>query len=155
MLAKHSNGLPPLFAPGDILFKLGEAEEARGNSCGAKSYYQQSSDSRQLSDRQAQARKRSDALACSAEDMERTLWRQHFEGRPTAIVCYYHSNAGEGVWHKACDDVNSIVRPLGADTTIRTQNLSPAQLKELQGGGMPDGLVEKGKLLLGILRRGK
>lgn len=155
LLAKHSNGLPPLFGPGDILFKLGEVEETRGNSCGAKSYYQQSADARHLDDRQAIAKKRGDALACSAEDMERTLWRQHFEGRPAVIVCYFQSNADQDVWHKACDGLNNIIRPLGADTTTRMQKLSPAQLKELQEGGIPGSLVEKGKLLLVVFASGK
>lgn len=155
LLAKHSNGLPPLFGTGDILFKLAEVEEIRGNSCGAKSYYQQSADAGHLNDRQSIAKKRGDALACSAEDMERALWRQHFEGRATVIVCYYHANADQGVWHKACDDLNNIIRPLGADTTTRTQKLSPAQLKELQEGGVPENLVEKGKLLLGVFASGK
>lgn len=155
LLAKHSNGLNPLFGPGDILFKLGETEEIRGNSCGAKNYYQQSTDSRQINGRQLIARKRADALACSAEDMERTLWRQHFEGRPTVIVCYYHSNVDQGVWHKACDGLNNIIRPLGADTIVKAQRISMEQLHELQGGGIPDTLGEKGKLLLGIFASGK
>lgn len=155
LLTKHSNGLPPLFGPGDILFKLGEVEETRGNSCGAKNYYQQSADAKHLNDRQAIAKKRSEALACSAEDMERALWRQHFEGRPTVIVCYFQSNVDQGVWHKACDGLNNIIRSLGADTTTRMQKLSPAQLKELQEGGIPGSLVEKGKLLLGVFASGK
>jgi len=155
LLAKHSKGLPPLFGAGDILFKLGEAEEIRGNSCGAKNYYLQSAGSMHLNNLQAVARKRSDALACSEEDMERALWRQHFEGRATVIVCYYHSNAGQGVWHKACDSLNNFIRPLGADTTIRMQKLSSVQLKELQNGDIPDNLAEKGKLVLGIFASGK
>lgn len=155
LLAKHSNGLIPLFGPGDILFKLGEVEEIRGNSCGAKNYYQQSTDSKQVNDRQLLARKRADALVCSADDMERTLWRQHFEGRPTVIICYYHSNIDQGVWHKACDGLNNIIRPLGADTTVKTQQLSTEQLHELQGGSIPGTLGEKGKLLLGVFASGK
>lgn len=155
LLAKHSNGLSPLFAPGDILFKLGEVEETRGNSCGAKNYYQQSADAKQLNDRQAIAKKRGDAFACSAEDMERTLWRQYFEGRPTVIVCYHQSNVEQGVWHKACDGMSNTLKPLGADTTVRTQNISTEQLHKLQKGEIPDNLVEKDKLLLGIFASGK
>jgi hypothetical protein len=155
LLAKHSNGLAPLFGPGDILFKLGEIEEVRGNPCGAKNYYQQSADSKQINDRQLLAKKRGDALACSAEDIERTLWRQYFEGRPTVIVCYYHSNADQGVWHKACDGVSNILRPLGADTAVRTQPLSSQQLHKLQAGSIPVNLAEDGKLLLGIFASGK
>lgn len=155
LLVKHGNGLSPLFGLGDILFKLGEVEEIRGNSCGAKNYYMQSAESRHLNDRQAIARKRSDTIACSEEDMERALWRQHFEGRATVIVCYYHSNSGQGVWHKACDSLNNVVRPLGADTTIRLKKVSPAELKQLQRGDIPGSLVEKGKLLLGAFASGK
>lgn len=155
LLAKHSNGLPPLFGPGDILFKLGEVEETRGNSCGAKNYYQQSADSKQLNDRQALAKKRGDALACSAEDMERTLWRQYFEGRPTVIVCYYHTNVDQGIWHKACDGINNILKPLGADMTVRAQSLSAEQMHKLQGGDIPGNLAAKDKLLLGVFASGK
>lgn len=155
LLVKHSNGLPPLFGTSDILFKLGEVEAIRGNSCGAKGYYQQSADSKQLNDRQLLAKKRGDALVCSAEDMERTLWRQYFEGRPTVIVCYYHSNTGQGVWHKACDGMNNILKPLGADTTIRVKSISADQLQKLQNGSIPDNLAEKDKLLLGIFASGK
>jgi len=155
LLAKHSNGLPPLFGPGDILFKLGEVEETRRNACGAKNYYQQSAEAKHINDRQLLAKKRGDALACSAEDMEKSLWRQHFEVRPIVVMCYYQANADQGVWHKACDGLNNIIRPLGADVTVRMQKLSPAQLKELQGGGIPVNLVEEGKLLLGIFASGK
>lgn len=161
LLVKHSNGLPPLFGQGDILFKLGEVEETRGNSCGAKSYYLQSADAKHLNGRQAIARKRGDALVCSAEDMERALWRQHFEGRPTLIVCYYHfkteglwAKADQAVWQKACDGINNIIKPLGADTTIKMQKLSSAQLEELQGGGIPGSLIEKDRLLLGVFASG-
>jgi len=155
LLAKHSNGLPPLFGPGDILFKLGEVEETRGNSCGAKNYYQQSTDSIQLNDRQLVAKKRGDALACSAEDMERTLWRQYFEGRPTVILCYYQAGADQGLWHKACDGMNNLLKPLGADTTVRARGLSAEQLRKLQRGDIPNNLAEQDKLLLGVFASGK
>ena len=155
LLAKHSNGLPPLFLPGDILFKLGEVEETRGNPCGAKSYYQQSADAKQLNDRQAIAKKRADALACSADDMEKTLWRQYFEGRPTSVVCYYRAGAEQGNWLKACDGMNSILKPLGADTSVKSRALTKAQLQKLQQGEVPDDIAEKDKLLLGVFALGK
>lgn len=155
LLAKHSNGLAPLFEAGDILFKLGEIEELRGGACGAKNYYQQSVDSKQINDRRVIAKKRAETLACSAADMEKTLWRQYFEGQPTVIICYYSSNSDRGVWHKACDGLNSIVRPLGADIVVKTLPLSPAQLRELQGGAIPASLGEAGKLVLGIIASGK
>lgn len=155
LLAKHSNGLSPLFAPGDIFFKLGEVEETRRNTCGAKNYYLQSADSKHLDDNQSTARTRGNALVCSTEDMEKALWRQYFEGRPTTIVCYYSSNAEQGAWNKACDGINNIIRPLGADITIRTQKISPAQLKEIQRGEIPNSLSEKGKVFLGIFASGK
>lgn len=155
LLAKHNNGLAPLFESGDILFKLGEIEELRGSSCGAKNYYQQSVDSKQVNDRRIIAKKRAETLACSAADMEKTLWRQYFEGQPTVIVCYYNSNLDHGVWHKACDGFNNIIRPLGADIAVRSQPLSSAQLRELQSGEIPASLGETGKLVLGIFASGK
>ncbi|HLP98834.1 MAG TPA: hypothetical protein VK149_10345 [Sideroxyarcus sp.] len=155
LLAKHSAGLPPVFESGDILFKLGEVEELRGSSCGAKSYYQQAADSKQLNDRREIARKKAEALNCSAEDMEKTLWRQYFEGRPTTLVCYFNSGADKGSWNKACDGLNNIVRPLGADITVRAQPLSPAQVLALQKGAIPQTLAEPGKLVLGVVALGK
>jgi len=155
LLVKYNNGLSPLFGPGDILFKLGEVEETRGNTCGAKSYYQQAADAKQINDRQAIARKRSEALACSAEDMERTLWRQYFEGRPMQVVCYYDASENKGGWNKACDGISNLLKPLGADTSIKRQKLSAVQLRKIQEGELPAGLNEKGKLLLGVFASGK
>ncbi len=155
LLAKHSNGLPPVFESGDILFKLGEVEELRGSSCGAKSYFQQAADSRLINDRREIARKKSDALGCSAEDMEKTVWRQYFEGRATTLVCYFNAGADKGAWNKACDGLNNIVRPLGADVVVRMQPLTPAQLQALQKGQIPESLGESGKLVLGVVALGK
>lgn len=155
LLAKYGNGLLPLFESGDILFKLGEIEELRGSSCGAKNYYQQAVDSKQINDRRVIAKKRADTLPCSPADMEKTFWRQYFEGQSVVVICYYNSNPDHGVWHKACDGLNSIVRPLGADIAVKTQPLSPAQLRELQGGEVPASLGEAGKLVLGVFASGK
>lgn len=155
LLAKHGNGLPPVFESGDILFRLGEVEELRGSSCGAKSYFQQAADSRQINDRRDIARKKADALNCSPEDMEKTLWRQYFEGRPTTLVCYYSAGASKGSWNKACDGLNNVIRPLGADVVVRAQPLSAAQLRELQQGEIPGSLGESGHLVLGIVALGK
>ena len=155
LLAKYSNGFSPLFEPGDILFKLGEIEELRGSPCGAKNYYQQSVDSKQINDRRIIAKKRAETLACSAADMEKTLWRQYFEGQPTVIVCYYSANSDRGVWHKACDGLNSIIRPLGADIAVKALPISPAQLKAVQSGDIPSSMGETGKLVLGIFASGK
>lgn len=155
LLAKHANGLPPVFESGDILFKLGEVEELRGSSCGAKSYFQQAADSRQINDRREIARKKAETLSCSPEDMEKTLWRQYFEGRPTTLVCYYSAGGSKGAWNKACDGLNNVIRPLGADVVVRVQPLSAAQVQEFQQGGIPNSLGQPGHLVLGIVALGK
>jgi hypothetical protein len=155
LLAKHGNGLPPVFEAGDILFKLGEVEELRGSSCGAKSYFQQAADSKQINDRREIARKKAEMLNCSPDDMEKTLWRQYFEGRATTLVCYFNAGQDKGAWNKACDGLNNIVRPLGADVAVRMQPLSPAQLQALQKGQIPESLGEPGKLVLGVVALGK
>lgn len=155
LLAKHGGGLPPVFEPGDILFKLGEVEELRNSACGAKSYFQQAADSKQLNDRREIARKKAETLVCSAEEMEKTLWRQFFEGRATTLVCYFNSGTERGAWNKACDSLNNVIRPLGADVEVRTKALSAAQLKALQGGEIPHSLGEPGKLVLGVVALGK
>ena len=155
LLAKHGSGLPPVFEPGDILFKLGEVEELRKSSCGAKSYFQQAADSKQLNDRREIAKKKADALSCSADDMEKTLWRQYFEGRATTLVCYFNSGTDKGAWNKACDGLNNIIRPLGADVAVKAQALSSAQLQALQKGEIPSGLGESDKLVLGVVALGK
>jgi hypothetical protein len=155
LLAKHGGGLLPVFEPGDILFKLGEVEELRKSSCGAKSYFQQAADSKQLNDRREIARKKSDVLSCSADDMEKTLWRQYFEGRPTTLVCYFNSGTDRGVWNKACDGLNNLIRPLGADVVVKAQVLSPAQLQALQKGEIPNSLGESDRLVLGVVALGE
>jgi hypothetical protein len=155
LLAKHGGGLPPVFEPGDILFKLGEVEELRKSSCGAKSYFQQAADSKQLNDRREIAKKKADALGCSAEDMEKTLWRQYFEGRATTLICYFNSSADRGAWNKACDGLNNVIRPLGADIDVKTQALSAAQMQALQKGEIPKSLGEPGRLVLGVVALGK
>lgn len=155
LLAKHGNGLPPIFEPGDVMFKLAEIEELRGSTCGAKNYFQQAADSRQINERQEIARKKAESLTCSDEDMEKTLWRQYFESRPTAVICYYKAGSDQGTWSKACDGLNNIIRPLGADINIKTQALTPKQLGALQNGEIPQSLGESGKLVIGIVALGK
>lgn len=155
LLAKHSNGLPPIFEPGDILFKLGEVEELRGSSCGAKNYFQQAADSRQINDRRVIALGKVKSLSCSDEDMEKTLWRQYFEGHPITFICYFKTSTDRGSWNKACDGLNNIVRPLGADITVRMQALTSSQLQALEKGIVPDALTEPDKLVLGIVAVGK
>ncbi|MDO8988677.1 MAG: hypothetical protein Q7U91_03500 [Sideroxyarcus sp.] len=155
LLAKHGGGLPPVFEPGDILFKLGEVEELRKSACGAKSYFQQAADSKQLNDRREIARKKAETLVCSAEEMEKTLWRQYFEGRATTLVCYFNSGTDRGAWNKACDSLNNVIRPLGADVEVRMQALSAPQLQALQKGEIPKSMGEPGKLVLGVVALGK
>ena len=155
LLAKHGNGLLPIFEPGDILFKLGEVEELRGSSCGAKNYFQQAADARQINDRREIARKKSAALSCSAEDMEKTLWRQYFDGRSTTLVCYFNSKSERGAWNKACDGISNVIGQLGANVVVRQKPLSAEQLSELGSGGIPSSLAEQGKLVLGVIALGE
>ena len=155
LLAKHTKGLPPVFETGDILFKLGEVEELRGSSCGAKNYFQKAADSVQIVDRKEVARKKAESLPCTSEDMDKTLWRQYFEGRPTIFICYFRTNTDRGTWNKACDGLNNIIRPLGADISLRAKALSAQQLETIQNGGIPEDFVESGKIVLGIFALGK
>lgn len=155
LLAKHGNGLLPLFEPGDILFRLGEIEELRGSSCGAKNYFQQAVDSKQISDRREIARKKAEALSCSPEDMEKILWRQYFDGRATTLICYFNSKSAHGSWNKACDGLNNVIRQLGADVLIKSKAISPEQMQALQDGEIPLSLGESGKLVLGVIALGE
>jgi tetratricopeptide (TPR) repeat protein len=156
LLARYGSGLPDVFASGDVLFKLGEVEELRGSSCGAKSYYQQAQDSKQLNDRREIARKKAETLGCSAQDMEKTLWRQYFEGRPITLICYFKAGAQAGAWHKACDGLNSAIRPLGAEVTLRTKSLSDKQLLAFTQGALASGTIESQQgLVLAVVASGK
>lgn len=155
LLAKHVAGIPVLFAPGDILFRLGEIEEARGSACGARNYFLQAQDAAQLNDRRETARNKAAALVCSPDDMARTRWRQFFEGRRLTLVCHYQAGTDSAVWLKACDGLNNIVRPLGAQVSVRSQPLSAAQLQVLLQGEMPPGLATEDGTLLVVVASGR
>lgn len=156
LLATHSSGVSDVFESGDILFKLGEIEELRGSSCGAKSYFQQAQDSKQLNDKREIARKKAEALGCSPQDMEKTLWRQFFEGRTITLVCFYKAGSKTGAWNKACDGLNSAIRPLGAEVTFRTKPLSDKQLLAFTQGDAATGAIEPQQgLVLAVVASGQ
>lgn len=168
LLKQYSSGLPPLFAPGDLYIKLAEAEELRANRCGAKNYYQLALASKQLVDRSAVARQRAEALNCSAEDMEKSLWRQFFEGRsldllclqkaPTSATAANPAGASAKPWHKACDEAGNVLRALGADVQTRRAELPAVQTQALLQGNLPDKLgtpAGAGRPLLVMLASGK
>ena len=152
LLRQYANGLPPLFAPGDLYIKLAEAEELRANRCGAKTYYQLALTARQLVDRSALARQRASSLNCSATDLETARWRQYFEGRPLELLCLQKvqtaqpsQSASATPWHKACDEVGNVFRALGADIQTRRAALPPAQTQALLQGNLPDQLGAPGQ----------
>lgn len=164
LLRQYANGLPPLFAPGDLYIKLAEAEELRANRCGAKTYYQLALTARQLVDRSALARQRADSLKCSATDLETARWRQYFEGRPLELLCLHKVQAAQTPtvnatpWHKACDEVGNVFRALGADIQIRNAALPAAQTQALLQGTLPDKLGAPGgtdRPMLVVLASGK
>lgn len=154
LLANHNAGIPDMFGPGDLLFKLGEVELQRRSPCGARNYFQQAQDSAQLIDRREIARKKAETLACSADDMEKTLWRQYFEGRPVTLLCYFKAGKDAGSWLKACDGLNNVIRPLGAEVEFRNKPLTAAQLTAMTQGEMPDMLRQEG-LLLAVVASGQ
>lgn len=155
LLANHNSGIANMFGPGDLLFKLGEVELLRRSTCGARNYFQQAQDSAQLIDRREIARKKAEALACSAEDTEKTLWRQYFEGRPVMLVCYYQAGKDAGAWLKACDGLNNVIRPLGAEVAVRNKPLSEQQLQAMTQGEVPAGVADSEGLLLAVVASGK
>lgn len=155
LLARHVGGIPELFAPGDILFRLGEIEELRGSACGARNYFQQAQESTQLEDRRETARRKAESLVCSPADLEKTLWRQYFEGRSLTLVCHYRAGDESASWLKACDGLNNIVRPLGAEVTLRKQPLSDTQLQSLLQGEAPAGLAGGGEMVLAVVASGR
>ena len=104
-------------------------------------------DSAQLIDRREIARKKSESLACSSEDMEKTLWRQYFEGRPVTLLCYFKAGQDAGNWLKACDGLNNVIRPLGAEVQVVNKPLTAAQLNALTQGELADDLQKDGVLL--------
>ena len=155
LLTRFPSGLSTLFGPGDLLMKLGEIEEIRGNTCGAKSYYQQAVDAKQVVDRKATAAKRVEGLSCSASDMEKTVWRQFFEGRSLRIVCLHNTEGSPSSWPKACDQVGNIVRSLGAEINMASVQLSPGQTQQIMKGEIPSGLGTTGEPVLGYVASGK
>ncbi|WP_165493106.1 LPP20 family lipoprotein [Hylemonella gracilis] len=159
LLQQHAQGLPPLFAPGDLYIKLAEAEELRANRCGAKTYYQLALSSRQLMDRSALARQRADHLNCSATDLETARWRQYFEGRPLELLCLQKAQTATATpWPKACDEVGNVFRALGADLQTRRAALPAAQTQALLQGNLPEKLGTPGgtdRPMLVMLASGK
>ncbi|MGJ4748770.1 hypothetical protein ACQV5M_20585, partial [Leptospira sp. SA-E8] len=145
--------------------KLAEAEEMRANRCGAKNYYQLALASKQLVDRSAVVRQRAEALNCSAADMEKSLWRQFFEGRPLDLLCLQKApgpanpaGASARPWSKACDEAGNVLRALGADVQIRRAELPAVQTQALLQGSLPDKLgtpAGTGRPLLVMLASGK
>ena len=155
LLNQYPKGMAPLFGPGDVFFKLGEAEELRGNQCGAKDFYLQAIDAQQVNARQPIARKRADALVCSAEDMEKSRWRVYFEGRQVDLICYFVTPPSRGHWQKTCDSVSNVVRSLGANVLIKPAGLPEGSIGELQRGEIPAALSGKGNLTMVYFASGK
>lgn len=155
LLSQYPKGLEQQFGPGDLYFKLGEAEEVRGNKCGAKDYYLQSVDAAQVIARQLIARKRADALACSAEDMEKSRWKLFFEGKKVELVCYYSTPPDHGHWQKTCDNVSNVILSLGAEVTIRTSALPEGFIGKLQQGEIPASLSDKKDMTMVYFASGK
>jgi hypothetical protein len=155
LLSQHPKGLEHQFGPGDLYFKLGEAEELRGNKCGAKDYYLQSADASQVIARQPIARKRAEALPCSAEDMEKSRWRLFFEGRKVELICYFSTPPDRGHWQKTCDSVGNVIHSLGADVAIKTNALPEGFIGKLQQGEIPASLSDKKDLTMVYFASGK
>lgn len=155
LLNQYPNGLPPLFAPGDLYMKLAEAEEMRSSACGAKNYYLQVLVSRQLVDRQKIARQRADGLACSPEDMEKVVWRQYFEGRTVEMVCVYSLRGAQHAWQKACGDASNLLRSLGAEVVVNSAPLTAAQAAEVANGKLASKWARDGNLMMGYFAIGK
>jgi hypothetical protein len=155
LLYRYPTGLAPSFGPGDLYMKLGEVEEMRGNTCGAKGYYQQAVEAKQLVDRRAVARKRAETLNCSPAEMEKTVWRQFFEGRDVDIVCFHNTRGAPSAWPKACDEVGNVVRSLGAEANLSAVQLSAAQTQSMLKGEIPASLGKAGKPILGYVASGQ
>lgn len=155
LLNQYPNGLNTLFGPGDLYMKLGEAEEMRGSSCGAKNYYLQAIESKQLVDRQKIARQRADGLACSPEDMEKAVWRQFFEGRTVDMLCFYDLRGSQHAWQKACGDVSNTLRSMGAEVVVSNAPLTAAQSTDISNGKLSAKWGREGNLLLGYFAFGK
>lgn len=156
LLQKHPNGLAALFGPGDVYMKLGEVEELRGNSCGAKNYYLQAATARQLVDRRAVAQQRADGLKCAPADMDKALWKQYFEGRKIDLYCVQQgTRPTPQAWNKACDEVGNQFRALGAEIDARGVQLPAAQAQALLQGEIPPELGAKDRTLLVVLASGK
>lgn len=140
LLLRFPNGYAALFDAGTIEMKLGELEELRGDSCGAKNYYQQALDANIQGERKAVAQKRAEGLVCSVADMEKTRWRQYFEGRDIEVMCFQNVLGKSHSWQKACDEMNNKMRSIGAEAKINNTRLNAGQLAEAFAGNVfPDG----------------
>ncbi|MDD2928777.1 MAG: LPP20 family lipoprotein [Sideroxydans sp.] len=155
LLAQYGQGIAGLFESGDILYRLGELETARANVCDAKNYFQQAGESKQLSERNDLARNRAAALQCSEAELEQAAWRQYFEGRAVTLRCNYRTAGNVAVWHKACDALNALIRPLGAQVTISSAVMDAAQLDAMLRGEVPSARRDGEALELVMLADGR
>jgi len=155
LLAQYSQGIPPLFASGDILFRLGELETARGSVCAAKNSYQLAAASQQLAERNELARTRAAALECSEAELEQAAWRQYFEGRAVTLSCHYRTGSEVVVWQKACDAMSAFIRPFGAQVHLSRAPMEGGRLAAMLGGEMPVMEWKEGALSLFMLADGR
>ncbi len=154
LLSRFPGGLSGVFASGDLLFRLGSLEEARGDQCSAKDYYRQAQQAPQLEGRAATAADKAQALVCTPAEMTQARWRRFFEGRTVALQCAYRVAGKVVAWHKACDGLDAQLRALGARVE-RAPALEGAQVEQLAEQGVPDGLVRDERLVLLLVADGR
>jgi len=142
LAARHPNGVPGVITAQALQFRVGEVEEMRGNSCGARlAYGRIPADTPQG----GAAKGRAANLKCSAADMEKEYWRAYIAGRPVQLHCYVVQGGTAKPWPKMCDSVVSHLGGIGTAATANAVRVPPEDLKRLlnEGGAPPRASAEE------------
>jgi hypothetical protein len=135
LAARHTSGVPGVITPAALQLRIGEVEEMRGNTCGARRAYERvPSDAPQA----ANARTRAGGLkACTPEESAKESVREYIAGRPVQTHCYVVQGAAARPWPKMCDAVVSYLGGMGTVASANVVKMRAEDLKRVLSNAAP------------------
>ena len=122
ILISLPDGVPGTISREDLLSRVADAEQARGNSCEARAMLS-AIPTQSLTDQtivREKIERRLKEATCTQDDVKRWRWASVFGGKRAALICFHHVAKADltSEWRKACDAVNgAIVRAGGKAAT--------------------------------------